>query len=120
MVDENIMADLTNAQEDVSNKTEPWAPIESMDIPSLARENIYFQVALILSLIMLKPTLKTFVIGLFAVRKAPIPSWHHSFPKVHAFSGVVCTMPDLLMSALNRGVRFKDVLHRYRSLGIYV
>ncbi len=22
-------------------------------------------------------------IGLFAIKKAPIPSWHHSFPKVH-------------------------------------
>ncbi len=37
-------------------------------------------------------------IGLFAIREAPIPSLHHSFPKVHAFSGV----PDLLKSALNR------------------
>ena len=39
--------------------------------------------------------------GLFAVEQAPIPSWHHPFPKIHAFSGMVCPMPDQLKSALN-------------------
>ncbi len=48
-------------------------------------------------------------IGLFAVKEAPIPNWHHSFHKVHAFSGVVCTMPDLLRSAFSGGVRFNPV-----------
>ncbi len=33
--------------------------------------------------------------------EASIPSMYHSFPLVHAFLGMVCTMPDLLKSALN-------------------
>ena len=38
--------------------------------------------------------------GLVAVMEASIPSWHHYFPKVHALSRVVCTMPDLLKAKL--------------------
>ncbi len=50
MVNINTMADLKDAQEDLINNTGTWkSTTEEVDIPSLARENPYFQAAFALN-----------------------------------------------------------------------